>query len=76
METDFKGANRKWGGCAPIDLFDAEVGAKLGVGVGPRAVPGGWTGKWWVRTRAARLTRFPWCCLRANPSRAGPSPDL
>jgi DNA topoisomerase-3 len=25
MEQDFKGVNRKWHGCAPIDLFDAEV---------------------------------------------------
>lgn len=25
MEMDFKGSNRKWGGCAPVDLFDAEV---------------------------------------------------
>jgi DNA topoisomerase-3 len=25
MEMDFKGSNRKWGGCPPVDLFDAEV---------------------------------------------------
>jgi len=25
MEMDFKGSNRKWGSCAPVDLFDAEV---------------------------------------------------
>lgn len=31
MEMDFKGNNRKWGGCAPAELFDAEVGSVSGL---------------------------------------------